>query len=645
MKHKYSFLVTLFLICCASFMFFYMLFLFDNKYSVKLPTDNNGIIDLSDNNFDKNQVFQLAYSWDVYPNQCLLPSEVKDNPAPLKIFLGQYSGIDFGIHGNPYFGSATYHLKIALPSETKSYSLEIPEIFSAYKLYINGRLFSSCGDISSDNHTSRTKNSCVSFMAKDGVEIVINAANYEHFYGGLIYPPAFGTHDGVYRLLTTRIVYRSMLIFISFTLGSLFLFAGICTNKIYISYTILSLLFIGYISYPITHTFYEFGLWIYKLETICYYGFITLIIYIQDKLCSFNKDKYDYDNDIFTIHNISVVFEHYIRIFIYIFSFVILALTLVPATIVCSNKTLIYIYSNLRTYYKYTAFLYLIISSAFASFKDIKYSKLLLTGFCIVGVSFFADRLFPLYEPIYCGWFYEHSGFILLCIIGITLLLTFSDYYTESNKLAFQLDMQKNYYNVVKENIYNTRKLRHNINNHILVMKSLLKEHNNEKLWQYLENYTQELPEFKSILFCENQTLNVLISYYYNSALGKKIEVQIERFEIKNDIIELEPDLCVLFGNLFTNAIEACENIHNGKKLITINVHTQGNVISIVFKNTFENAPVIIDNAFLSSKRVKQEGIGIPSIKNIVNKYNGQYKFNINNKDMMFEAYSFIIIN
>jgi hypothetical protein len=414
--------------------------------------------------------------------------DIQNRTAPLNIFIGQYSGMDFGIKDDSYFGKATYNLKLLLPEKIQSYTLELPEIFSSYELYINGNLLAKCGDINNATYKEATKKSSVSFLAQKSIDITLYVSNYSHIYGGLVYPPAFGTQEGISKLLTGRIIFNSMFLFISLTLCILFLLAGLKINKIYSIYALLTLVFIGYTSYPITHSLFTTSIWTYHIEIFCYYLFIALVLYLQNKIFVIeDKDKIIYTYT-FNFHNKAYNTVQILNTILLSVSCIIILFTFLPAKVICMNTVTLTLYSLLLTGYKYSVFLYLIVTTFIATINNIKYSKLLLSGFCIVAASFFADRIFSLFEPIHFAWFYEISGFILICIIGLILIMTFSEIYIKNQKLNTQIDMQKSYYSLVSENIYNTRKMRHDLRNHILVIKTFLEEKNISKLYNYIEN-------------------------------------------------------------------------------------------------------------------------------------------------------------
>lgn len=363
------------LVTVCSFLGFTFLYFADNKYTQDTQHGYNGTINLSQNDFNKNPTVQLCYGWDVYPKEYVPYKQIQNRNAPLNIFIGQYSGLDFGIKDDSYLGKATYHLKLLLPDKIQSYTLELPEIFSSYELYINGNLLAKCGDINEATYKEATKKSSVSFLAQKSIDITLYVSNYSHIYGGLVYPPAFGTQEGISKLLTSKIVFTSMFLFISLTLCILFLLAGLKTNKIYSSYAMLTLVFIGYTSYPLTHSLFTTSMWTYHIEILCYYLFIALVLYLQNKIFIIeDKDRIIYKHT-FNFRDKTYNTAQLLNTILLSISFIIILFTFLPSKVICMNNVTLTLYSSLLSGYKYSVFLYLIITTFIAAVNNIKYSK------------------------------------------------------------------------------------------------------------------------------------------------------------------------------------------------------------------------------------------------------------------------------
>ena len=54
-----------------------------------------------------------------------------------------------------------------------------------------------------------------SFRAEGNTEIIIQCANYTHYYSGMYYPPAVGTPGSIARLISARLTVYGLLCFAS----------------------------------------------------------------------------------------------------------------------------------------------------------------------------------------------------------------------------------------------------------------------------------------------------------------------------------------------------------------------------------------------------------------------------------------------
>jgi len=93
-----------------------------------------------------------------------------------------------------------------------------------------------------------------------------------------------------------------------------------------------------------------------------------------------------------------------------------------------------------------------------------------------------------------------------------------------------------------------------------------------------------------------------------------------------------DADLCVIFGNLLENAVEASRKITKGKKHIFVASQTSGNKLLITADNTYEEALRVKNGTYLSSKRKNAAGIGLASISAVAKKYGGQALFKAENQ-------------
>ncbi len=201
----------------------------------------NGTINFTAADSEKNPV-NLDGRWEFYWNRLLEPRDFSGNPEQDgRVYInvpGLWKGLRVNNTDLPGDGYATYRLKInnsrGKSVTSKTSSLEISGICSAYRLWINGVLLSQRGivDMSRDAREQfifiyHTR--IVSFQLREGInEIVIQVLNYHLESGGIVNAPRLGDGETELRKqLHTGIadmIVISLLLFVSIYNILLFLY-------------------------------------------------------------------------------------------------------------------------------------------------------------------------------------------------------------------------------------------------------------------------------------------------------------------------------------------------------------------------------------------------------------------------------------
>lgn len=199
-----------------------------------------------------------------------------------------------------------------------------------------------------------------------------------------------------------------------------------------------------------------------------------------------------------------------------------------------------------------------------------------------------------------------------------------------------QLSIRNMQYQYLKERMTDTRQAKHDLRHHLKVIHTFVESENYTELKEYLREYTKSLPSDSPICYCEHPAVNSLLVWY--AGLAKECNIQFEiRISIPAQIHVSDPDICVLFGNLLENAMDACLAQSQGERLIRVSGGVQAeHVLVFTVDNTYET-PIrqTKSGAYLSSKH-NGEGIGITSVQNIAAQYNGIASFRYD--DRMFYA-------
>ncbi|MCU0438521.1 MAG: SpoIIE family protein phosphatase [Raineya sp.] len=154
-----------------------------HKYAKK------GIIDLSKDSIENIALNgEYFFAW----NQVELPFQIKTSNNFLNI------PDEWNKYGYPSEGFATYSLIVELPPNAHNLSLKLPNIATAYNLWLNNTLHYSMGkfSMSPDKSVASYQSAVISIpenlLEQRRLQITLQISNYEHFRGGIYNPIYLG---------------------------------------------------------------------------------------------------------------------------------------------------------------------------------------------------------------------------------------------------------------------------------------------------------------------------------------------------------------------------------------------------------------------------------------------------------------------
>ena len=189
-----------------------------------------------------------------------------------------------------------------------------------------------------------------------------------------------------------------------------------------------------------------------------------------------------------------------------------------------------------------------------------------------------------------------------------------------------QLDLQKNEYKALSEHIAEAKAARHDLRHHLSMIEAFLHSNNTEDLLNYVNEYKSSLPDDTELTLCENYAANVIVIHYTKIAKSEGVLV-CTNLQLPQKIGIADSDLCIVFGNCLENALEACRRMSNRKKYIHVKSKLHGNILGITIDNSFDGIIDEKNGTFLSRKRIKEEGIGLSSVRAVATKYTGTALF------------------
>ena len=245
--------------------------------------------------------------------------------------------------------------------------------------------------------------------------------------------------------------------------------------------------------------------------------------------------------------------------------------------------------------------------------------------------------VFHMYCLVYLMQIYMTGEMVILFVMNLLLLIGLNIYFcvlvdvisenhrleNERNLYQAQAQMQHQYYEREEEKYESSRKLIHDIRNHILAMEALYDEENADKACAYAGDIHRMLNQFQQKYYTSEKLLNIILNDKVKSMERLRIHEDIRVGELSLDFMR-ETDITALFANLLDNAVNAAAKSKAG--FVRFRAGAVRQFISVTVENSCDQEPVKKSKAFRSSHPGHQ-GLGLEIIRQTVERYGGDVQF------------------
>lgn len=158
---------------------------------------------------------------------------------------------------------------------------------------------------------------------------------------------------------------------------------------------------------------------------------------------------------------------------------------------------------------------------------------------------------------------------------------------------------------------------------------------------KYINEIKEKLEDVKNNFHTNNLILDIILMEKEEICKEYNINLYVDLNLKKCDFIEMT-DICTIFSNLLDNAIEASKNIEDEEnKKIFIKDTIVNKFYLIKIENNKKNIIIKKENRIITSKKDDfLHGLGLQSVRNAVEKYNGN--MDINDSENVFEIIIYI---
>lgn len=298
--------------------------------------------------------------------------------------------------------------------------------------------------------------------------------------------------------------------------------------------------------------------------------------------------------------------------------------------------------------------IYSVIAAFFMFICELLIERMVVSRKCVYDIHNLPLILVPLSSIImfcllvYTGN-YTNMGIVIISIsVLVTNFLVFYLYNMladafeqkyENEVLKQKVQIYVNQIDVILQTEDRLKNVKHDMKHHLNELKILAMKNDVAEIQGYIDNMEDYIQNPNEIVASGNTDIDSVLNYMLQKArrLLRIVEVKV----CLPEEISHSFDINIILGNLLENAIEAAK--HTEEKYLLVNILLKQGVLRIEIKNSFCGTKSLkVSDAdgekhFLSTKEdADAHGIGLSSVRNIVEKYNGLME--IMPKDAYFDV-------
>lgn len=232
------------------------------------------------------------------------------------------------------------------------------------------------------------------------------------------------------------------------------------------------------------------------------------------------------------------------------------------------------------------------------------------------------------------GLYYDQIfSYAEFCVLTVLSMFAAGFYVFGMDKIYREQEKNGRYYSqiaaykMLEEQYSQLERVRHDMKNHMIALSGLLEKKEWEKMGIYLKNMEGSAGFGNCGEVTGNRVIDALLYQKRKLAEEKNIiwewDVQVPKVCCISEF-----DLCVLFGNILDNALEACERLQcdgdccHRDKFINIQARVVKKCFLLEVKNS-AHAWKKPQAGSASRENPERHGIGLLNVRDIVDKYNG----------------------
>jgi len=219
-------------------------------------------------------------------------------------------------------------------------------------------------------------------------------------------------------------------------------------------------------------------------------------------------------------------------------------------------------------------------------------------------------------------------------------------YYTEMQKqilvererdmLNTQFRQAKAEFESMRQMQQNAAAYRHDMRHHFTFLQGLASEERIDEIKEYLRTAQSDIDAITPMRFCENETVNLILSSFASKAKQSDIMFNVDA-KLPESLAFSDTEICSLLSNVLENAVQASGKIADvNERCIKLRIFSKNNKLCIDIRNRYHVEPVFFQGLPVANE--EGHGYGTKSMAHIVEKHGGICQFSVKDGWFTFQA-------